>query len=199
MRTESSLNWVVGVGSSAGGLEALTTFVAHLPGNSPATYIFAQHLPPHLPSMMVELLSRDSRLPIATAQDNEALKPGRILMIPQNHDGEIINGRLLLTVADDQTRPKPSVDRLFISLAKNFGLHAAGIIFSGTGTDGSEGVIAIKRAGGVTFAQDLFTARFPGMPQSARDTGAVDYVLSPREMILERPGIFGDLPHGIVF
>jgi two-component system CheB/CheR fusion protein len=86
-----------------------------------------------------------------------------------------------------------SVDRLFISLAKNFGLHAAGIIFSGTGTDGTQGVVAIKAAGGVTFAQDLFTARFSGMPQAAQDSGQIDYVLSPREMILERPGIFGEI------
>jgi two-component system CheB/CheR fusion protein len=188
-----SNSWVVGVGSSAGGLEALMTFVSHLPANSPASYIFAQHLPPHLSSMMVELLSRDSKLPIVAATDNNILIPGEILMIPPNYDGEIVRGRLVLTIADDLTRPKPSVDRLFISLAKNFGLHAAGIIFSGTGTDGTQGVVAIKAAGGVTFAQDLFTARFSGMPQAAQDSGQIDYVLSPREMILERPGIFGEI------
>jgi two-component system CheB/CheR fusion protein len=96
-----SNSWVVGVGSSAGGLEALMTFVSHLPANSPASYIFAQHLPPHLSSMMVELLSRDSKLPIVAATDNNILIPGEILMIPPNYDGEIVRGRLVLTIADD--------------------------------------------------------------------------------------------------
>lgn len=183
--------WVVGVGSSAGGLEALITFVSNLPKDSPATYIFAQHLPPHQSSMMAELLSRDSRLPVREAKPRDELKPGHILIIPPNFDGEAQDGHLILFPTEEQTRPKPSVNRLFFSLATSYGTRAAGIIMSGTGSDGAEGIVAIKRAGGITFAQDLFTARFAGMPESAQETGKVDYILSPREMILQRPAIFG--------
>lgn len=167
------------------------TFVSNLPKESPATFVIAQHLPPHQKSMMADLLSRDSRLPIREAKNGDELKPGQILIIPPNFDGEVQDGHLVLTPTDEQTRPKPSANKLFFSLATSYGARAAAIVLSGTGNDGADGIVAVKRAGGITFAQDLFTARFAGMPEAARETGKVDYIMSPREMILQRPAIFG--------
>ena len=174
--------WVIGVGASAGGLEALSSFFRSLPENPNAAFIVAQHLAPHAKSMMVELLSRQTKLPVVAVTDNVSLKPGIITVIPPNYDATVVDGGLKLTLAGNETRPKPSVDTLFQSLGQAYRARAVGIILSGTGSDGTEGIRSIKENGGVTFVQDNESAKYDGMPSSAADAGFVDVVLPPQSM-----------------
>jgi two-component system CheB/CheR fusion protein len=174
--------WVIGVGSSAGGLEALSLFFKALPPDINAAFIVAQHLAPHSKSMMVELISRQSSLPVVAVEDHVQLKPGVISIVPPNYDVTTLNGELRLTKAGKETRPKPSVDTFFQSLARLYGSRAVGIILSGTGSDGSEGIRYIKENGGITIVQDSESAKYDGMPKSAYETGLVDAVLPPEEI-----------------
>lgn len=177
--------WVVGVGASAGGLEALTAFLKSLPDKPNAAFIIAQHLAPHAKSMMVELLGRQTSLPVIAIKDHLVLKPGVISVVPPNYDVTAVNGELRLSRAGEELRPKPSVDALFQSLSQVYGKRAVGIILSGTGSDGSEGIRAIKENGGFTFVQDSDTAKYDGMPKSALETGLVDAILSPEKIAQE--------------
>lgn len=182
MAGENDKLWVVGIGSSAGGLEALQAFVTNLPKDVPAAIIIAQHLAPHAKSMLVELLARHSTIPVSVANNGEKLRGSRIYIVPPNHDIDLNDGRLFLHLAGEETRPKPSVDTLFESLARTWGEQAVGIVLSGTGTDGTQGIQAIQAAGGLTLAQDDFTARYDGMPKSAVESGSVSAILPPDVM-----------------
>lgn len=177
--------WVVGIGSSAGGLEALQSFVANLSSDLPAAIIIAQHLAPHAKSMMVELLSRHSKMPVNMAVHGETLRKGRIYIVPPNHDIDLNDGKIFLPRAGVETRPKPSVDTFFDSLARNWGEWSVGIILSGTGSDGAEGIQAIRSAGGLTLAQDDHSARYDGMPKSAVESGGVSAIMAPDAMARE--------------
>jgi two-component system CheB/CheR fusion protein len=174
--------WIIGVGASAGGLEALTTFLRSLPEKPNAAFVVAQHLAPHSKSMMVELLGRQTSLPVIAIRDHLQLEPGVISIVPPNFDVTAVEGELRLTKAGNELRPKPSVDVLFQSIAKVYGRKAVGIILSGTGSDGTEGIRAIKENGGITIVQDFESAKYDGMPKSAIDTGLVDAIL-PAEKI----------------
>lgn len=174
--------WVIGVGASAGGLEALSSFFKNLPEKPNAAFIVAQHLAPHAKSMMVELLSRQTNMPVLPAKDRLKLKAGTIFIVPPNFDVTTNDGEIRLTKAGEETRPKPSVDLLFDSLARSHGRAAVGIILSGTGSDGSEGIRTIKEFGGVTLVQDADSAKYDGMPKSAYETGLIDAVLPPEKM-----------------
>lgn len=187
MTNENTKLWVVGIGSSAGGLEALQAFVSHLPKNLNAAVIVAQHLAPHAKSMLVELLSRQSTLPVSVAIDGEKLKAGQIYIVPPNHDIDLCENSLYLHQAGQETRPKPSVDTFFQSLARTWGAHSVGIILSGTGTDGTQGIQAVQAAGGLTLAQDDHSARYDGMPKSAADSGGVKAILAPDQMAQDLP------------
>lgn len=169
--------WIVGIGASAGGLEALTTFFKALDGTPNAAFVIAQHLAPHSKSMMVELLSRHTKLPVIQVKDKLELEPGVISIVPPNYDVMVVDGELRLSRAGNETRPKPSVDILLESLAQVHKKRAIGIILSGTGSDGADGIRAIKENGGMTFAQDSEDAKYDGMPKAAIETGLVDAVL----------------------
>lgn len=171
--------WIVGVGASAGGLEALTLFLRSLPAKPNAAFIVAQHLAPHAKSMMVELLGRQTSIPVVAIKDHVRIEPGVISIVPPNYDVTVQDGELRLSRAGNETRPKPSVDTLFASLANVYGKRAVGIILSGTGSDGTEGMRAIKESGGVTIVQDSESAKYDGMPKSAIDTGMIDAILPP--------------------
>ncbi len=132
--------------------------------------------------MMVELIARHSAIPVNVVSDGQVLEPNCLFIVPPNHDVDIDGDRLVLTRAGDETRPKPSVDRFFHSLAAQYGKNAIGVILSGTGSDGAEGIRAIKAAGGLTMAQEETTAKYSGMPNSAMETGQVDIVLNPSEL-----------------
>ena len=173
---------MIGVGASAGGLEALSQFVSHLPRNFPGTVIVAQHLAPHSKSMMVELLMKQSALPVRQAEHGLQVDTQTIYIVPPNFDINVDQGLIQLTMADEAIRPKPSVDDFFESLARNYKDSSVGIILSGTGSDGAKGIRAIKAAGGLTLAQDDRSAKYDGMPRAAIETGCVDTILPPEQL-----------------
>lgn len=173
------LPWVIGVGASAGGLEALSSLISNLPTGFPGALVVAQHLAPKSKSMMTELLARQTTTPVMTALNGQKIERGQIYVIPPNMDAEIVDQQIVLTEAGPETRPKPSVDSFFSSLARTYGERAIGIILSGTGSDGSEGIRAIRAGGGMTIAQDHQSAKYDGMPHSAVQTGSVDSILAP--------------------
>lgn len=184
--------WVVGIGASAGGLEAITQFVSNLPKDFKETLIVAQHLAPHAKSMMVELVARHAPLPVIAAEDKKLLEPAHIYIVPPNFDVDIVDNHIVLTPAGPETRPKPSVDDFFRSLALAYKDRAVGIILSGTGSDGAEGVRAIHAVGGLTLAQDGQSAKYDGMPRSAVETSCIDAILAPEQMAKDLPQILAE-------
>ncbi|MFV8833637.1 chemotaxis protein CheB [Aquisalimonas sp.] len=170
---------VVGIGASAGGLEALRAFVGHLPTGTSMAYIIAQHLSPRHESMLVQLLGRETRLRVAQVADGMAIEANTIYITPANKNIVVENGQLRLTAPEDRPVPKPSVDGFFRSLADDFGEHAIAVVLSGTGSDGSHGVRAIKAGGGFTLVQAPETAKYDGMPRAAMETGCIDLVMPP--------------------
>lgn len=168
---------VVGIGSSAGGLEALQILLSKLEDIPNCSYIIAQHLSPTHRSMMVELLNRVTNIPVIEVQNGIVIKPKTIYMTPENTDIYLSNGRIYLKAIESTYGPKPSVNYFFNSLAQNYGSKSIAIILSGTGSDGAFGIRAIKAAGGITITQSPATAKYDGMPNSAINTGKVDIVV----------------------
>ena len=173
---------VVGIGSSAGGLEALQVMLSKLSDNLNCSYIIAQHLSPTHRSMMVELLSRITNIPVIEVQNGMVIKTKTIYMTPENTDIFVSNGRIYLKSIEHTYGPKPSVNYFFNSLAQTYGSKSIGVILSGTGSDGAFGIRAIKAAGGITIAQSPQSAKYDGMPVSAINTGKVD-IVAPIENI----------------
>ena len=175
---------VVGVGASAGGLEAMQAFVSNLPTDINMSFVIAQHLSPSYKSMMVDLLEKDSTIPICAAEDGEQLRANRIYICPPNYNIELMPGDVLKlsNFAEVLHTPRPSVDMLFESLAIVKGDQAIGIVLSGTGSDGARGIRAIKGESGFGIVQDPNTAKYNGMPNAAINSGNVDLILSPTEM-----------------
>jgi two-component system, chemotaxis family, CheB/CheR fusion protein len=178
---DKSLHYA-GIGASAGGLEALRTFVANLPIDEGLTYIIAQHMSPDHPSMMVELLARETKVTIQSATSGLKPKPNNVYICPPNMDVTVNNGVLKLDTPSNAIGPKPSVNRFFTSLAEDLQERAIGIIFSGTGTDGAHGIKAIKASGGITIAQKPDEAKFQSMPNAAINIGGADLILSSSEI-----------------
>jgi two-component system CheB/CheR fusion protein len=172
---------VVGVGSSAGGLEALTSLVHGLEPQGSFAYVVAQHLAPQHRSMMVELLGRASPIPVVEALDGERLRSGQVFIAPPNKNIAIDRDRIVLSETFAEG-PKPSIDSLFASMAETVGSDAVGIILSGTGSDGARGVRAIHAAGGLTIAQESQSAKYPSMPEAATRSGVIDVVLRPEQI-----------------
>lgn len=173
----------VGIGASAGGLEALKELVQTLREKN-AVYIIAQHLDPKHPTILRDLLERSTQLPINLIDDDTDPLEGQIYIIPPGHNAIIKDEKIVLTPAAP-VGPKPSINEFFTSLAQQMGEQAVGVILSGTGSDGAQGIIAIKAAGGLTFSQDEISAKYSGMPRSAIETGVIDFVLTPREIAEE--------------
>jgi len=173
---------VVGIASSAGGLEALDELLRCLDPEPPLTYVIAQHSDPHHPSALVELLARETPLEVLLAADGQHLEPRVIYVAPPDHDVRILGNTVKLDAATSGIGPTPRADVLFRSMADSWGDRSVGIVLSGTGNDGAQGVIAIRSAGGLTIAQEPSSARFAGMPESAIGSAAVDLVLPPSEI-----------------
>lgn len=174
----------VGIGASAGGLEALRPFVANLPESANMTYIVAQHMSPDHRSLMVELLARETKLKVEPAQNNLMPLANTVYVAPANTDITISAGKLRLSKPSNTIGPKPSVNRLFLSMAQDREEKCIGIVLSGTGSDGAHGIKAIKAAGGITIAQDPRSAKYDSMPNAAIRTGGADLVLPPSEIAL---------------
>lgn len=169
---------VVGIGSSAGGLEALQIMLSKLSDNLNCSYIIAQHLSPTHRSMMVDLLSRITNIPVIEVQNGMVIKSKTIYMTPENTDIFVSNGKIYLKSIEHTYGPKPSVNYFFNSLAQAYGSKSIGVILSGTGSDGAFGIRAIKASGGITIAQSPQSSKYDGMPVSAINTGKVDIVAS---------------------
>ncbi len=178
-------HYVVGIGASAGGLEALTSLVSNLRKGAGMSYVVVQHLSSSYKSMLPQLLGRETALPVIEAVDGQAPVPDTIYITPPNRNVVLRDGILQLIESPREISPKPSVNLFLSSLAEERKEDAIGIILSGTGSDGSSGVRAIKAGGGFNFAQDPRSARYDGMPQSAIDTGCVDWIQTPEEIANE--------------
>jgi two-component system chemotaxis response regulator CheB len=173
------------VAASAGGLSALTSVLSELPADFPAGVAIVQHIEPHHRSMLAEILGRSCALPVTQAADGQRFQPGVVYVAPPDHHLLVdADGSLSLTRTELVHFVRPSADLLFESGAASFGNRAVGVVLTGTGSDGSLGVEAIKRRGGTVIAQDEATSDFFGMPGAAIEAGAVDFVL-PLDQIAE--------------
>ena len=157
------------VGSSAGGIDALSTLVASLPSDFPAPVVLAQHLSPDHRSHLTEILGKQSSLPVRTVQDRESLEPGTIYVVPANRHVELTD-RSLSLYEDGKGRPKPSIDLLLTTAAEVFGEKLIAVILTGTGSDGADGAREVKMAGGTVVVQNPETAAHPEMPLSLAPT-----------------------------
>lgn len=180
MAEETQPPALVVVGSSAGGIEALSTLVSTLPTNFPAPIVIAQHIDPNRPSHLAEILARRSRLPIATILDDEKLEPGHVYVVPADRHVEINDGRLSLRT-DHQSRPVPSINLLFRSAAQVYGEGLIAVILTGAGSDGAAGAVEVKSAGGTVVIQNPATAPYPSMPRSL-PPGIVDFIANVEDM-----------------
>ena len=176
--------FVVGVGASAGGLRALEEFFENMPTDSGAAFITIQHLSPDFKSLMKELLGRCTQIRIHKVEDGMKLEPNSIYLIPPGNNLVIEEERLQLQKREDRTHHRPNfpIDLFFKSLAKNYQERAIGVVLSGTGSDGTQGLRDINEAGGITLVQEPSTAEFDGMPRSAIATGVINRILSPRDL-----------------
>jgi two-component system CheB/CheR fusion protein len=172
---------IVGLGASAGGLEALKSFFAEVTENSKMAYIVVVHMNPKQPSILPDLLQKVSRIPVSIAKDHQPIQPDRVYVVPPDKEITLFKGEIQLLDILDKRAALP-IDLFLRSLAQDQGRNAVGIILSGTGTDGTLGVKAIKADGGLVLVQKEDTADYDGMPRSAASTGLVDLVLPPQEM-----------------
>ncbi len=180
-----SRHYIVGIGSSAGGLEALSALIAALPNNLGLSYVVIQHLSPTHKSMLVQLLGRETSMSVCEIEDQMIPKVDVVHIAPASRNTIFKDGRFILMETKRETLPKPSANVFLTSLANEKGEDAIGIILSGTGSDGTVGLREIKANGGFTFVQEPSTAKYTGMPQSAIDSGCVDWVLSPEKIASE--------------
>lgn len=188
---------VVGIGASAGGLEALERFFDKLPPDTGMAFVVVQHLSPDFKSLMDELLARHTDLPIRLVEDGMPVEADHVYLIPPKKEMIISGGRLLLSERDRQQELTLPIDVFFRSLAQDCGARAIAIVLSGGGSDGSRGVRAVHDAGGLVVVQDGESAQFNGMPKTARDAGVARWVLRPEEMpkvLSDHARLFGVAP-----
>src|SRR6266849_3533826 len=184
-RSRRALFPIVGVGASAGGLEAFTQLLKALPPRTGMAYVLVQHLDPTHESVLTELLTKTTEMPVRQVTDATPVEPNHVYVIPPNVDLIISQGILRLTARTEARGHHMPIDRFLRSLAEDQGSNAIGVVLSGTASDGTLGLAAIKAEGGITFAQDEKSAKFDGMPKNAIAAGCVDFVLPPDEIARE--------------
>lgn len=172
----------IGIGASAGGLEALQEFFGNIPADTGAAFVVVQHLSPDFKSMMPELLGKNALMPIYQVSDGMTLHANTIYLMPPRKNMMIAEGKLLLSDQMPDAHLHMPIDIFLRSLAEDQQHRAIGIVLSGTGSDGTRGIKAIKEAGGLVIVQEPGSAKFDGMPISAFNTGLADFVLAPRDM-----------------
>ncbi len=175
--------FIVGVGASAGGLEALEHFFSKASDSTGLAYVVVQHLSPDFESLMDQLLARVTKLPTILIENEQEVLPNMIYLLPPKKEVILSEGRLLLTDRSKSRELTFPIDNFLRSLAQDAGHHAIAAILSGSGTDGSRGIVDVHEAGGFVLAQSETSAGFDGMPRSACDTGIVDAILPPDKMI----------------
>jgi len=175
---------IVGIGASAGGLEASTVLLKAVPNNLGMAFVLVPHLDPARESAFSEILSRVTKMPVLDAKDRTRVEPNHVYVIPPNYEMTILDGVLQLAHSGEHRMVRTTVDTFLRSLAKDQGSNAIGVVLSGTASDGTNGLSAIKGEGGITFAQDS-SAKYDGMPASAIAAGCVDMVLPPEGIAKE--------------
>ncbi len=174
---------VVGLAASAGGLNALTYILSRLPANFPAALMIVQHLDPHYKSMMATILGRRTALTTCEAKDGDFLKPAMVYIAPPDQHMTLLQGGQVSLVHSDPVKfVRPSADLLFVSIASAYPGRSIAVVLTGNGSDGSTGVVLVKKSGGVVIAQDKATSEYFGMPGAAIETGSVDFILPLEEI-----------------
>lgn len=171
---------VVGIGASAGGLPALRELLENLPPDTGLAYVVVPHLAPNHPSIMADILAQSTAMPVAEVTSAEvAVEPDHVYVLAPNTLLTLVDGHLRVLGDAERAERRACIDHFFVSLARSHQERAVGVVLSGSASDGTEGIRAVKAAGGITFAQDE-SAAFPEMPRNAAGSGCVDFVLSPR-------------------
>ncbi len=173
---------IVGIGASAGGLEAFEAFLKACPSDLGMGFVLVSHLSPDHDSLLAEILQRCTTMPVAQALDQIRVEPNHIYIIPPNRDMAILHGVLQLSLPDHERGRRLTIDGFLRSLADDQAEHAIGIILSGTASDGTLGLRAIRCAGGVCMVQDPSTAKYDGMLQSAINAGYATHILPVEKM-----------------
>jgi two-component system CheB/CheR fusion protein len=176
---------IVGIGASAGGLEAFTELLQNLPSDTGMGFVFVPHLDPKHVSLLTELLQRHTSMAVEEAINGVKVAPNRIYLIPRNMHMTLVNGALLLSPRQSSPIGHMPIDPFLRSLAADQKSKAIGVILSGNASDGTLGMMAIKAAGGITFAQSSDTAKYDSMPRSAIAAGCIDFVLPPKDIAHE--------------
>lgn len=174
----------VGIGASAGGLEALSDFFDHMSADSDAAFIVVQHLSPDFESLMDELLARNTSMSVENVLHGVQVRANCIYLIPPKKNITLVDGCLYLSEQERRGGVNLPIDHFFRSLAVDAKHRSVGIVLSGTGSDGSRGIKSIKEAGGLILVQDRSSAKFDGMPFNAAQTGTADFILPPEELAI---------------
>ena len=182
---ETGIFPTVGIGASAGGLEAFTELLQNLPSDTGMGFVFVPHLDPQHVSLLSELLQRHTSMPVEEATNGLIVAPNQIYIIPRNTHMSMVNGALMLSPRPRSLTVHMPIDPFLRSLAADQKSKAIGVILSGNASDGTLGMMAIKAAGGITFAQNSDTAKYDSMPRSAIAAGCTDFVLSPKDIAHE--------------
>ena len=185
--------FVVGIGASAGGLNAIQTFFENIPDNSGMTFVVIQHLAPDFKSLMPEILSKSTLMPIKTANTGLRLEPNTIYLNRNDSDLILLGNELKAIPKEKHQNLNLPIDTFFHSLGSEHGMFSSGIIVSGTGSDGSRGIVTIKEEGGNTFAQTPESAEFDGMPSTSITTNLIDFILDPKQIAEKLIEIHSDL------
>ncbi len=173
---------IVGVGASAGGLEAFTEMLEASPGDAGLTFVFVQHLSPHHVSELPGLLSSHTAMPVVQVSDGVHIEPNHVYVIPPNVEMALVGGTLQLTPCVHESSAPTPIDGFFFSMAQVACDRGIGVVLSGTGSDGAIGIRELKARGAITFAQSAESAKFDGMPRAAAATGMIDLVMTPAQI-----------------
>lgn len=180
--TNEDLFYIVGLGASAGGLDAIERFFKNMPNNSGMAFIVVTHLDPDHVSIMPELVQKSTQMKLFQAEDGMKVQPNNVYVTPANREIAILHGTIQLIEPVDPHGFRLPIDFFFKSLAADLGERAIGIILSGMASDGTVGLRDIKSGLGMVMVQEPKTAKFDGMPLSAINTRLADYILPPEEM-----------------
>ncbi|GGH78493.1 two-component system CheB/CheR fusion protein [Filimonas zeae] len=193
-KTRTEEHYIIAIGASAGGLEAIHEFFDHMPESSNLSFVIIQHLSPDHKSLLVELVSRHTQMKVFEAENEQVIEKNCVYVIPNKKVMTMSRNKLLLAEKKVDLVPNTAIDIFLTTLAEERKEHAIAIVLSGTGTDGTRGIEAIKANGGIVMVQDPATARFDGMPNSAIASGNADFVLPPSDMPEELIGFLHDKP-----
>lgn len=182
LRPAKPVDWVIAIGASAGGLNALGEVLHEFAIDLHCPVLIVLHLSPQFKSRVAEVLARHTTLPVKQASHDEILRSGVVYIAPPDFHLNVEDGAVRLTHTAAIKFSRPSIDSMFISIAANYGKNAIAVILTGSGTDGADGLRAIKAAGGFTIVQDPRSAEFSSMPDAAVATSCADRVLPLRDI-----------------